>query len=145
MRSTFRSEAASLPGSHNVSGIAINAVGALIEKALVADTREQLTFVCRAIDRILRSGHYWVPMWNKPNHLVLPTSDRMFPDGPGSDVVNSYCLVCHSAAMLLSQPAMTRSAWEAEVQKMRTAYKAPIPEEQIQTIVSYLAGLQNAK
>jgi hypothetical protein len=31
------------------------------------------------------------------------------------------------------------------VQKMRNAHKAPIPEEQIQTIVSYLAGLQNAK
>ncbi|MGH6849775.1 MAG: extracellular solute-binding protein [Methylocella sp.] len=70
MRSTFGSEAASLPGSRNVSGIAIKAVDALIEKALVAGTREQLTFICRAIDRILRSGHYWVPMWNKPNHLV---------------------------------------------------------------------------
>lgn len=81
----------------------------------------------------------------KTVNVVLPTSDRMFPDGPGSDVVNSYCLVCHSAAMALSQPTMTRSAWEAEVQKMRTAYKAPIPEEQIQTIVSYLAALQNAK
>jgi microcin C transport system substrate-binding protein len=70
MRSTFGSEAANLPGSHNVSGIAIAAVDALIEKALVVDTREQLTFICRAIDRILRAGHYWVPMWNKPNHLV---------------------------------------------------------------------------
>ena len=70
MRSTFGSEAASLPGSHNLSGIANEAVDALIEKALVADTREELTFICRAIDRILRSGHYWVPMWNKPNHLV---------------------------------------------------------------------------
>jgi hypothetical protein len=78
----------------------------------------------------------------KTVNVVLPTSDRMFPDGPGSDVVNSYCLVCHSAAMVLSQPAMTRSASEGEVQKMRTAYKAPIPEEQIQMIVSYLAGLQ---
>jgi len=73
----------------------------------------------------------------KTVNVVLPTSDRMFPDGPGSDVVNSYCLVCHSAGMVLSQPAMTRSAWEAEVQKMRNAYKAPIPEEQIQTITSY--------
>jgi len=81
----------------------------------------------------------------KTVEVVLPTSDRMFPDGPGSDVVNSYCLVCHSAGMVLSQPDMTRSAWEAEVQKMRKAYKAPIPEEQIQTIVSYLAGLQNDK
>jgi microcin C transport system substrate-binding protein len=70
MRSTFGSEAANLPGSRNVSGIAIKAVDTLIEKALVVDTREHLTFICRAIDRILRSGHYWVPMWNKPNHLV---------------------------------------------------------------------------
>ncbi|HUI21799.1 MAG TPA: extracellular solute-binding protein [Methylocella sp.] len=70
MRSTFGSEAANLPGSRNVSGIANAAVDELIEKALVADSREQLTYICRAIDRILRSGHYWVPMWNKPNHLV---------------------------------------------------------------------------
>ena len=70
MRLTFGSEAASVPGSHNVSGIANKAVDDLIEKALVAETREQLTFICRAIDRILRAGHYWVPMWNKPNHLV---------------------------------------------------------------------------
>ncbi|MCI0736997.1 MAG: extracellular solute-binding protein [Beijerinckiaceae bacterium] len=70
MRSSFGSEGASMPGSRNVSGIANKALDALIEKALVAATREELTFVCRAIDRILRSGHYWVPMWNKPNHLV---------------------------------------------------------------------------
>jgi microcin C transport system substrate-binding protein len=70
MRATFGSESASLPGSRNVSGIANKAVDALIEQALIAETREQLTFICRAIDRILRSGHYWVPMWNKPNHLV---------------------------------------------------------------------------
>ncbi len=70
MRLVFGSEAANLPGSRNVSGIANKAVDSLIEKALVAETREELTFICRAIDRILRSGHYWVPMWNKPNHLV---------------------------------------------------------------------------
>jgi microcin C transport system substrate-binding protein len=70
MRSTFGSEAANIPGSRNVSGITNKAVDALIEQALVAETREQLTFICRAIDRILRSGYYWVPMWNKPNHLV---------------------------------------------------------------------------
>jgi microcin C transport system substrate-binding protein len=70
MRSAFGSEAANLPGSRNVSGIANKAVDTLIEKALVASTRAELTFICWAIDRILRSGHYWVPMWNKPNHLV---------------------------------------------------------------------------
>jgi microcin C transport system substrate-binding protein len=70
MRSTFGSEAANLPGSRNVSGIANKVVDALIEKALIVETREELTFICRAIDRILRAEYPWVPMWNKPNHLV---------------------------------------------------------------------------
>jgi microcin C transport system substrate-binding protein len=70
MRSDFGSEAANLPGSRNVSGIADPVVDALIEKALIVGTRAELTTICRAIDRILRAGHYWVPMWNKPNHLV---------------------------------------------------------------------------
>ncbi|ACK52795.1 extracellular solute-binding protein family 5 [Methylocella silvestris BL2] len=70
MRATFGSEAADMAGSRNVSGIKNKAVDALIEKALVAETREELTFICRSIDRILRAMHPWVPMWNKPNHLV---------------------------------------------------------------------------
>ncbi len=70
MREYFGSEAANLPGSLNVSGIADPVVDALIAQALIVDTRAKLTFICRCIDRILRAGHYWVPMWNKPNHLV---------------------------------------------------------------------------
>ncbi|WP_036262405.1 extracellular solute-binding protein [Methylocapsa aurea] len=70
MRSVFGSESAGMPGSRNVSGIQNKVVDALIEKALVVETREELTFICRAIDRILRAGHSWTPMWNKPNHLV---------------------------------------------------------------------------
>ncbi|MEJ0096051.1 MAG: extracellular solute-binding protein [Methylocella sp.] len=70
MRAAFGSEAADMAGSRNVSGIKDKVVDALIEQALVVETREQLTFICRAIDRILRAGHSWVPMWNKPNHLV---------------------------------------------------------------------------
>ncbi len=70
MREYFGSEAANLPGSLNVSGIADPVVDALIAQALVVDTRSKLTFICRCIDRILRAGHYWVPMWNRPNHLV---------------------------------------------------------------------------
>jgi hypothetical protein len=74
----------------------------------------------------------------------LPFGDRVFPEGQGVDAANSYCLVCHSAGMVLTQPAMPRSAWEAEVNKMRNVYEAPVPEDQVQTIVSYLAGLQSA-
>jgi len=70
MRLIFGSESATIPGSRNVSGIALPSVDALIEKALVVDTRENLTEICRAIDRILRAHYFWVPMWNNPNHLL---------------------------------------------------------------------------
>ncbi|MCL2385580.1 MAG: extracellular solute-binding protein, partial [Alphaproteobacteria bacterium] len=63
MRLFFGSETASIPGSYNLAGIKEPVVDALIEKALIAETRGELTTICRAIDRILRTGHYWVPMW----------------------------------------------------------------------------------
>ncbi len=33
----------------------------------VAKTRKELVVACRALDRVLRAGHYWVPMWYKGN------------------------------------------------------------------------------
>ena len=70
MRAIFGSQTANLPGSLNYSGIADPVVDILIEQALTVDNREKLTFICRCIDRILRVGHYWVPMWNNPRHLI---------------------------------------------------------------------------
>ena len=70
MRDDFGSEAAKVPGSRNLCGISDPVVDALIAQALVADTRDTLTVLCRTIDRVLRANHYWVPMWNKANHLV---------------------------------------------------------------------------
>lgn len=70
MRAYFGSQSAKMPGTRNMAGIADPVVDALIEKALVADTREDLTVICRAIDRILRAGQYWTPMWNKTTHLI---------------------------------------------------------------------------
>jgi len=91
MRQTFGSEAAKTPGSRNLCGISDRAVDALIEKALVADDRETLTLLCRDIDRILRAGHYWVPMWNKSSHLVAywdlfsrPAQDPKYGLNPAS-------------------------------------------------------------
>jgi cytochrome c5 len=69
----------------------------------------------------------------------LPTGDRMFPDGPGSDVVNNNCLACHSAGMVLNQPALSKAAWAAEVNKMIDAYKAPVDPSDVGAIVDYLS------
>jgi hypothetical protein len=73
----------------------------------------------------------------------LPTSDRMFT-GPGADAANSNCLACHSAGMVLNQPAMSKTQWEAEVNKMRTAYKAPIDPNDVGPIVDYLVSIKGA-
>jgi hypothetical protein len=77
--------------------------------------------------------------------LDLPDSDRMFPAGPGSDAINNNCLACHSAGMVLNQPAMSRQAWAAEVGKMIHNYKAPIASEDVGTIIEYLTALKGAK
>jgi microcin C transport system substrate-binding protein len=70
LRSFFSSEAVKLQGSRNLSGISDPVIDALIEKIVEAKTREQLTFACRALDRVLRAGHYWIPQWNKGTHWI---------------------------------------------------------------------------
>ena len=74
----------------------------------------------------------------------LPTSDRSFPAGPGLDVVQANCVTCHSAGMVSTQPSLTRAAWEAEVNKMRAVYKAPVAAEDVPAIVAYLASVKGA-
>jgi hypothetical protein len=81
----------------------------------------------------------------KSVNVDLPFGDRMFPDGPGSEAVNNSCLACHSAGMVLTQPALSKEQWHAEVEKMRTAYKAPIDPKDVDTIVNYLVAIQRAK
>ncbi len=68
----------------------------------------------------------------------------MFP-GPGSDAINNNCLACHSAGMVLNQPVLPKSAWQAEVTKMITIYKAPVSEEDVAAIVDYLARMKAAE
>jgi microcin C transport system substrate-binding protein len=70
LRVVYGSEAARTPGSRNVAGIADPAVDALIEKIGRAATRAELVVACRALDRVLRAGHYWVPMYFKPADWV---------------------------------------------------------------------------
>ena len=80
------------------------------------------------------------PMSFKSVSVDLPFGDRMF-EGPGADVVNNNCLACHSVGMVLTQPPLSRQTWDAEVAKMRNAYKAPVPDEDVSPIVDYLSKL----
>jgi mono/diheme cytochrome c family protein len=85
------------------------------------------------------------PLELKSVKIDLPDSDRMFADGPGSDVINNNCLACHSADMVLNQPSLPKQAWAAEVNKMIHNYGAPVAPEDVDAIVDYLATLKGAK
>ncbi|MBT1512794.1 cytochrome c [Bradyrhizobium sp. SRL28] len=85
------------------------------------------------------------PVELKSVKIDLPDSDKMFPDGSGSDAINNNCLACHSADMVLNQPSLSKQAWTAEVNKMINNYKAPIAPEDVGTIVEYLTTLKGAK
>jgi microcin C transport system substrate-binding protein len=70
LRSYFSSQSAALKGSNNLAGIADPAVDALIETVIAADTRPALVTACRALDRVIRAGRYWIPQWYKPSHWI---------------------------------------------------------------------------
>jgi microcin C transport system substrate-binding protein len=70
LRSYFGSQAAKMRGSLNLAGIDDPAVDTLIEKIVAANSREELETAARALDRVLRAGHYWVPHWYKASHHV---------------------------------------------------------------------------
>ena len=70
LRTYFTSQAAAIKGSQNLSGIADPVVDALVERIVEAKNRSELTTACRALDRVLRSGRYWVPHWYKGTHWI---------------------------------------------------------------------------
>ena len=68
LRSYWNSKFAAVPGGRNLSGISNPAVDALIEIVIAARSREEQTVAARALDRVLRAGHYWIPQWHKNSH-----------------------------------------------------------------------------
>jgi microcin C transport system substrate-binding protein len=63
LRIFLTTKAAETPGSRNLSGIADPAVDALVEIIARAQSRQTLNVAARALDRVLRAGRYWIPMW----------------------------------------------------------------------------------
>ena len=70
LRSYFSSQAAATKGSQNIAGIADPAIDALVDIIIAAKTRAELTTACRALDRVIRAGRYWIPHWYKGSHWI---------------------------------------------------------------------------
>jgi microcin C transport system substrate-binding protein len=76
----FSSASAAIEGSTNMAGIKSPAIDALIAKAGSAKTRDDLVVAMKALDRVLRAGHYWVPQWYKGAHNVPHWNKFSRPD-----------------------------------------------------------------
>jgi microcin C transport system substrate-binding protein len=70
LRSYFTSQAAAVLGSQNLAGIADPAIDAMVDRIIAAETRTALTTACRALDRLIRAGRYWIPHWYKATHWI---------------------------------------------------------------------------
>jgi microcin C transport system substrate-binding protein len=91
LRNFFSSAAADNEGSFNVAGIKDPVVDALIAKVTQAKSVAEVVTATRAMDRVLRANHYWVPHWYKAAHnlafwnrfswpAVKPKYERGAPD-----------------------------------------------------------------
>lgn len=73
--------------------------------------------------------------------LTLPSMEPELATGPGMTEFAANCRTCHSARYVHDQPRLPRKTWTAEVEKMKNAYGAPIPKEQVARIVDYLVAV----
>lgn len=74
------SKSAATEGSFNLAGISDPVVDALVERIVEAKSRAELVAATRAVDRVLRAGHYWVPHWYKGVHNIVYWDKFGFPE-----------------------------------------------------------------
>ncbi len=66
----FGSASAKINGSLNLAGVSNPVIDALVGTAVKATSRETLNSAARALDRVLRAEHFWVPHWYKASHTI---------------------------------------------------------------------------
>ncbi|MCG7507564.1 extracellular solute-binding protein [Mesorhizobium retamae] len=88
MEQFFHSRSAAMPGTRNYAGISDPAVDTLVDAVGAAKDRQSLIIAMRALDRVLRARHDWIPNYHNANHWVAfwdmfgfkePKPDYAFP------------------------------------------------------------------
>ncbi len=71
--------------------------------------------------------------------IELPILAVDLADGPNRDKAAGFCAICHGAEYIPMQPKLSKAQWTATVTKMVKAFGAPIPQEDADRIIEYLA------
>jgi peptide/nickel transport system substrate-binding protein len=79
-RGRWSSAAADAEGAYNIAGVRSPAVDAMIAAILAADTNEDFVAAVRALDRLLISGFYIVPLYYAPEQWIAYSAKLGRPD-----------------------------------------------------------------
>ena len=69
----------------------------------------------------------------------LPEEKIAFKSASGAQFAQASCIMCHSHEYITTQPPLTRDQWKASVTKMLQKYAAPVPPENVEALLDYLA------
>jgi peptide/nickel transport system substrate-binding protein len=78
----WSSAVASQPGSYNYAGVQNPAADAMIAALLTAETSEEFVSAVRALDRVLLSGDYVIPLFHVPKQWVAYWRRLAHPETP---------------------------------------------------------------
>ncbi len=70
--------------------------------------------------------------------FTLPAETARLKPGPGLELVDSQCLLCHSLDYISTQPRLSAAQWRAVVLKMQAKYGAPLATNKVDALVDYL-------
>jgi microcin C transport system substrate-binding protein len=80
LKNMFHSEAATMKGSRNLSGIASPVVDALVNRVIESENRAELVTATHALDRVLLFGEYLVPNWYIDKHRIAYSKKLRRPE-----------------------------------------------------------------
>lgn len=80
-KSRWGTQAAHVPGTFNFAGVSDPAVDALIDALLEARTRKDFESAVRALDRVLISGNYVIPLFYLPDLWIAHWDHLQAPEG----------------------------------------------------------------
>ena len=73
-------QAADTEGSRNIAGIKNPAIDAMVQEMLTSESREDYLAAVKALDRILMSGRYVIPIWYSPLSRLAHDAKMKRPD-----------------------------------------------------------------
>ena len=80
--SLWGSDTADLHGSKNLAGVKLRSVDTLTQKIPRANSREELLTLTRAMDRVLLWNHHVLPLWYRPEWLIVHKQQLHHPVNP---------------------------------------------------------------